>query len=103
MSPIGKLRESLLGIAWTISKEVLANPLSQSPDINDNEMMMNNYVLMSQVSNNNFDKLDSLIEELLEHIATTHEVKINSAKTISMKQFVFLGKIYQLIWKNYLP
>ncbi|MFK5970715.1 MAG: hypothetical protein QM487_11435 [Candidatus Marithrix sp.] len=80
MSPTGKLRESLLGLAWTIPKEILANPLLQSPNIHDDEMMMGNYILMPQISDNNynFKKLDSLIEELLEHIITKHQ--INSQK-----------------------
>ncbi|HHB91889.1 MAG TPA: hypothetical protein ENK59_01585 [Thioploca sp.] len=80
MSPIGKLRESLLGLAWTIPKDILANPLLQSPNIHDDEMMMGNYILIPQTSDNNYNlkNLDGLIEELLEHIITKHQ--INSEK-----------------------
>ncbi|MDM8564559.1 hypothetical protein QUF74_02805 [Candidatus Halobeggiatoa sp. HSG11] len=83
MSPINKLRESLLGLGWTIPKEVLVNPLLQSPSTHDHEMMMNNYILIPQTSddNYNFKKLDILIDGLLEHIATTHQIKINIAET----------------------
>ncbi len=82
MSPLSKLRESLLGLAWTIPKEVLANPLLQSPNTNDDEMMMSNYILVPQLSDNNynFKKLNILIEGLLENIATTYQIKINPVK-----------------------
>ncbi|MDM8568860.1 hypothetical protein QUF50_05000, partial [Thiotrichales bacterium HSG1] len=83
MSPINKLRESLLGLAWTIPKEIISNPLLQSPNLHDSEMMMSNYVLIPQSSNNNynFKQLSLLIDKLLKNIATTHQVKINIAET----------------------
>ena len=59
MSKVGKLRESLLGVAWTIPKEVLSNPLLQSPDIHHHNLLMKHYVLLSQDPDHSygFDRL----------------------------------------------
>lgn len=67
-----KLRESLLGVAWSIPEDMLFNPLLSSPDNRDHELLMMHYVLLSEDSDNNygFDRLTSLLDKLLDTIAS---------------------------------
>ena len=78
MSQVGKLRESLLGVAWTIPKEVLSNPLLQSPDIHHHSLLMKHYVLLSQESDHSysFDRLSLLLEQILDEIYQTCKVQV---------------------------
>ena len=77
---VGKLRESLLGITWTIPKEMLFNPLLQTPEKHHVEVVMKHYVLLSQdlESGYSFKHLNRLIDQLLEEIANICQLQIES-------------------------
>jgi len=76
---VGQLRQSLLGVIWSIPEEMLSNPLLQTPDIRNPELVMKHYVLLSQNpdSRYSFKRLTALIERLLDEIASTCQVQID--------------------------
>ena len=65
-----KLRVSLLGMRWTVPEEMLFNPLLQSAEIQDKELLMRHYVLLSSDFNSiySFKKLNDTINQLFEDI-----------------------------------
>jgi len=75
---VKKLRESLIGTAWSISENMLSNPLLQTPDTRNHEILMKHYVLLSQDpdSSYGFDRLSVLIDKLLDNIGKTCQLKI---------------------------
>ncbi len=79
LSRVGKLRESLLGIAWSIPEEMLFNPLLQMPDTHNHEILMRHYVLLSQDpdSSYGFDRLKVLIDQLLDEVTNTCPMQID--------------------------
>jgi hypothetical protein len=85
---VKQLRKSLLGVTWSIPEEVLFNPLLQSPDEYDHDIMMVHYVLLFKAADNEYtiDFLDTLFEKLFEEIAQICEIpldeKIDSVYTI---------------------
>lgn len=78
-STVGQLRQSLLGVTWSIPKEMLSNPLLQSLDTHNQEILMEHYVLLSQQSDSHysFKRLKVLIDGLLDEIANTCQVQID--------------------------
>jgi hypothetical protein len=78
MSKVGKLRESLLGAAWTIPKDVLSNPLLQSQDTQHHNVLMKHYVLMSQDPDDcyGFERLSALIDKVLNEVSQVLNVQI---------------------------
>jgi hypothetical protein len=68
-----RLRQSLLGITWTLPEKMLSNPLLQSPDTL--EVLMKNYVLLFQDAYS-FDHLSPLIDKLLDEVAYLCQVQI---------------------------
>ncbi|MDM8558794.1 hypothetical protein [Candidatus Parabeggiatoa sp. HSG14] len=77
-STVGKLRESLLGIAWTIPEKMLSNPILQSPNPHNHEILMKHYVLLSQDIDScyGFNRLNILIDQLLDEISSICPVQI---------------------------
>ena len=73
LSRVGKLRESLLGIAWSIPEKMLFNPLLQTSDTHNHEILMRHYVLLSKDpdSSYGFDRLKVLIDQLLDEVTHT--------------------------------
>jgi hypothetical protein len=76
---VGQLRQSLLGLAWSVPEEILSNPLLQSPDTQNQEILMLHYVLLSQQSESpySFKHLNVLIDRLLDEIAQTCQLEID--------------------------
>ncbi len=79
LSRVGQLRESLLGIAWSISEKMLFNPLLQTSDTHNHEILMRHYVLLSQDSDSSygFDRLKVLIDQLLDEVTHTCHLQID--------------------------
>ncbi|EIJ42531.1 hypothetical protein BegalDRAFT_1652 [Beggiatoa alba B18LD] len=65
-----QLKTSLLGITWSISPDVLTNPLLQSPDVHDLEMLMDYYVLLSQDGDSvyGFNRLSEILDNTIDRI-----------------------------------
>ncbi|HIE01724.1 MAG TPA: hypothetical protein EYP59_15790 [Thiotrichaceae bacterium] len=78
LSHVGKLRESLLGLAWSIPEEMLFNPLLQTPDMHNHQILMSHYVLLSQDQDSNygFKRLKVLIDQLLDEVSNICHVQI---------------------------
>ncbi len=78
LSHVGKLRESLLGLAWSIPEEMLFNPLLQTPDMHNHQILMSHYVLLSQDpdSNYGFKRLKVLIDQLLDEVSNICHLQI---------------------------
>ncbi len=78
MGPLKSLRESLLGVSWSISEEMMFNPLLYTPDIHHHEVVMRYYVLLSQDpdSSYGFDRLSSWVDMLLEDIGTLCPIQL---------------------------
>jgi len=76
--PVKKMRESLLGVAWSIPQKVLSNPLLQSPDLCSHEVLMKHYVLLSQDPDScyGFERLSTLINNLLDKIVNVCQIQI---------------------------
>ncbi|ALG68284.1 hypothetical protein [Beggiatoa leptomitoformis] len=66
-----QLKISLLGITWSIPPDMLSNPLLQSPDAHDLEMLMDYYVLLSQDTDSiyGFNRLSEILDTTLDKIA----------------------------------
>ncbi len=75
---VGKLRESKFGVTWSIPEEMLFNPLLQSSDTRNHEVLMKHYVLLSENPNSrySFEYLSDLIDKLLEDIASLCHVQV---------------------------
>jgi len=75
---VKKLRESLMGTAWSISEDMLSNPLLQTPDTHNPEILMKHYVLLSQYpdSTYGFDRLSVVIDKLLDNVGKTCQLQI---------------------------
>jgi hypothetical protein len=80
LSHVGKLRESLLGVTWSIPEEMLFNPLLQTPDRHNHEILMKHYVLLSQDpdSSYGFERLKVLIDELLDDVGKICHLQIDA-------------------------
>ncbi|MEN8216213.1 MAG: hypothetical protein ABFS56_07515 [Pseudomonadota bacterium] len=65
-----RLRQSLLGITWTLPEKMLSNPLLQNQDSPD--VLMKNYVLLFQDAYS----FDHLIDKLLDEVAYLCQVQI---------------------------
>jgi hypothetical protein len=78
---VNKLRQSLLGVAWTISKEMLCNPLLRTPDTRNHEILMKHYVLLSQKTDScyTFKRLSLLIDKILDQIGRICQIQIDSS------------------------
>jgi len=68
---IANLRESLLGVQWSIPLEMLLNPLLQNPDVHDHNLLMQHYVFIPESPRTpyHFAKVNALFEAVLEEIA----------------------------------
>ncbi len=68
---VTKLRESLLGVTYTLPEEMLFNPLLQSPNTQDSEILMTHYVLLSPDPDSiySFNKVNEKIDALQDEIA----------------------------------
>ncbi len=103
---IGVLRETLLGITWTLPEKMLSNPLLQSPDTQDHGVLMKHYVLLSQDpdSNYGFERLDALIDQLLEEMANTCCIQIDPSleKECANNPFIDEGRVTEVhfSWKD---
>ncbi len=103
---IRSLRESLLGMSWTLPKSLLFNPLLQSPDIHYHEVLMKSYVLLSKEpeSRSGFNHLEEVIDKILEEIASTCQVKIDPSLENNKAENIFIneGRVTELhcSWKD---
>ncbi len=91
---IKSLRESLLGTTWTLAKSLLFNPLLPSPDIYYHEVLMRYYVLISNKpeSRFSFHYLKELINQILDEIASTCQVKIDPSLKNNKAENLFINK-----------
>ncbi|MCK5719013.1 MAG: hypothetical protein KAH84_03570 [Thiomargarita sp.] len=82
---VSQLRESLLGIAWTIPEEILANPLLKTADVYNHNVLMKYYVLLSRDVDNyyGFENLSTLIDEILDKISSNYQIEISPVDYIS--------------------
>jgi hypothetical protein len=103
---IRSLRESLLGMTWTLAKSLLFNPLLQSPDIHYHEVLMKYYVLLSKEpeSRFGFNHLKEVIDQILEEVARTCQVKIDPSLENNQAENIFIndGRVIELhfSWKD---
>jgi len=103
---IKSLRESLLGMTWTLPKSLLFNPLLQSPDIHYHEVLMKDYVLLSKEpeSRSGFNHLEEVIDQILEEVAHNCQVTIDpSLKNYKAENlFINEGRVTELhfSWKD---
>ncbi len=77
---VNKIRDSLLGMAWTIPEDLLSNPLLKTPDKRNHEILMKHYVLLSKYPDSyyGFERLSLLIDTLLDKIAKSCQIQIAS-------------------------
>jgi len=77
---VNKIRDSLLGMAWTIPEDLLSNPLLKTPDKRDHEILMTHYVLLSKYPDSyyGFERLSLLIDTLLDKVAKSCQIQIAS-------------------------
>ncbi|MBM4125203.1 MAG: hypothetical protein FJ246_09690, partial [Nitrospira sp.] len=63
---IGELRRSLLGERWSLPEEMLLNPLLQAETLQDDEIMMKQYVLLGQEGDGlyGFAAIDRVLPDL---------------------------------------
>jgi len=78
---IKQLRKSLLGVTWSIPEAVLFNPLLQSPDAYDHDIMIVHYVMLFKTADDqyNIDFLDGLFAKMFDEIAQTCEILVDNA------------------------
>jgi hypothetical protein len=77
---VNKIRDSLLGTAWTIPEELLSNPLLKTPDKRNHEILMKHYVLLSKYPDSyyGFERLSLLIDTLLDKVTESCHIEIAS-------------------------
>jgi len=99
---VGQLRQSLLGVTWSIPKEMLSNPLLQSPETHNQEVLMEHYVLLSQKSENpfSFKYLNVLIDGLLDEISNTCQVQIDPLVKKQCLKHPYPTDMTQFSWKD---
>jgi hypothetical protein len=101
-STVGKLRESLLGVAWTIPEKMLSNPLLQGPEPRNHEVLMKHYVLLSQDTDScySFDRLNTTVDELLDEVTHVCPVQITSSEKKPVEEKERLDKAQFVDEKN---
>lgn len=77
--PVSKLRESSLGVRWSIAEEVLFNPLLRTSDVYNHALLMKHYVLLSPDPDNyyGFERLENTIDRLLEEAAVNFQLQFD--------------------------
>jgi len=70
---VGKLRADLLGVAWSIPEAMLLNPLLGTPEINDADVLLDQYVLLAPAD---FARLFPILEQLLEEVVKHCNVEL---------------------------
>jgi len=80
---IGRLRASLLGEHWSIPEAMLFNALLRTPKINDAELLMQNYVFLSDNPNSDYDfsSVDNNIDKILDDLVQCCPIEIESIET----------------------
>ncbi len=88
------LRHSLFGIHWSISENIFSNPILQNAESNDHDMMMENYVLLSQESHSayNYATLVEFIDVTLNEIVQYWDYQLPPAIEINHYE--------QLTWQD---
>jgi len=79
---IRTLCQSLLGTTWTLPEKIFSNPLLQSRDSYSPEILMKNYVLLFEDTDNayNLQYLSPLIDNLLDEVAYICQLELETCR-----------------------